>query len=297
MDDRLLYHPPAPWYRPLSDYTKQEAEALLARYVAEYPARLEAFRAEVLRRGGPAEGLELHRDALVPLWTWFVPNHELPPEPVPEAVVRAADPPWWFEFHTTYAMELGPDLARFATLLAAHLAAVAIAERPGSRFVRIADRRRAYYNYPALAVAGAVEWPVDITCVIFIIHALGQDLPEKLRGRDPEGLRRHYTYHVPEAGFQPPPPPPRPTRPYDVDVLEPPIGPYSHELVFDDAVAHWAEARIGRFIAELEASPGITAVLHEDRELVRFAAPDLPLEAVVRLVDQAWRAAARRRKG
>ena len=66
----------------------------------------------------------------------------------------------------------------------------------------------------------------------------------------------------------------------------------SHEVVFDDEVA---QARIRRFIRELEASPGITAVVHEDRELVRFAAPDLPLEAVVSLVDLAWQAAARRR--
>lgn len=292
MDDRLPSHPPAPWYRPLSAYTKQEAEALLTRYVAEYPARLAAFRAEVLRQGGPAESLELHRDALVPLWTWFVATHELPAEPVPEEVVRAADPPWWFEFHTTFAMELGPDLARFAAFLAAHLAAVAIAERPGSRFVRIRDRRDADYNYPALAVAGAGEWPVDVTCTISLLNALG---PRRWH-RDPEGLRRHYAYWVPEPGAEPPPEPPPPARPYEVGALESPIGPYSHEVVFDDEVAHSAQARIRRFIRELEASLGITAVLHDDRELVRFAAPDLPFAEVVDLVDLAWRAA-RRRKG
>ena len=92
----------------LSELPASEARVIFNGYVAGQPERLAAFVAEVRRRGGPAE-LDYSLESLDPLWSWFIAEHRprrwfagphrVPLSPVPDAVMRSADPPWWYEMH------------------------------------------------------------------------------------------------------------------------------------------------------------------------------------------------------
>jgi len=113
----------------LDDLPAAEARALLERYVSGRAERLETFMAEVRRRGGPADSLDESIESLVPLWSWFLAEHRprrwfggphrMPSSPTADAVMRAGDPPWWYDFHPQFAQEMGPYLARLVTGLAA----------------------------------------------------------------------------------------------------------------------------------------------------------------------------------
>jgi hypothetical protein len=90
----------------LSELPAAEARAISDRYVAGQPERLAAFLAEVRRRGGPAERLAYSLESLDPLWGWFIAEHRpqrwfrrphrVPSSPVPDTVMRRAEPPWWY---------------------------------------------------------------------------------------------------------------------------------------------------------------------------------------------------------
>ena len=128
----------------LSELPAAEARAIFNRYVAGQPERLEAFLAEVRRRGGPAERLDYSLGSLDPLWSWFIAEHgsrrwlpgrdRMPASPVPDAVMSGADPPWWHEMHPQFGQELGPYVARLVTGLADYVFACALHASPASRW-------------------------------------------------------------------------------------------------------------------------------------------------------------------
>jgi hypothetical protein len=63
---------------------------------------------------------------------------------------------------------------------------------------------------------------------------------------------------------------------------------FSHEISVDHILAHDEEGLVERLVKLLEATPGITKVAREDRELVLVAAPGRSADAVERLVATAW---------
>lgn len=112
----------------LGELPAADARAVFDRFLAARPQRLAAFLQEVERRRGPADRLDHSIASLEPLWLWFVEEHRprrwfggghrMSSSPVADAVMRDADPPWWYAYHPQFAEALGPYLAR---LVAARL--------------------------------------------------------------------------------------------------------------------------------------------------------------------------------
>ena len=142
-------------HRAYSEQSRTEALALLDRIVAEVPVDAAALIDDVRRRGGPADALDYSRDSLLALWAWFLESNTLPRPPATNAEMRASDPPWWYDFTQVLAgRELGPDLSRLATRIAAYFAATLIRHRPESTWVLDDDRKSIRYNEPLLHVPG-----------------------------------------------------------------------------------------------------------------------------------------------
>jgi hypothetical protein len=274
-----------PGWRLFSSLTKREAEALLATYLAGLPERASAFIEEVRRLGGPADQLDYTRESLVPLWGWFIASQRLPDTPVDEEVMRASDPPWWFDFHVPLGMELGPGLAMLVTLLAAYVATIAVRERPSARWVVGSKRSDVDFRMPLLDTNAVVPWPIDTNLVVITLHALG---PEKLRAY-PKRLQEIYdartsTWSPADQASVPEVPAYVVGAREDVEL--------THEISFDDVIAHKQGRRVARFVKLLLSEPDIDAVHHEDRDLILVNAPGLADDELTAIVDRLWRTAA-----
>jgi hypothetical protein len=259
----------------------KEANAFLEQYVAGLPGRIEDFLEEAGKRGAPVEQLDFTRESLVPLWSWFIASQQLPQPRATEEEMRASNPPWWFELLPPLGTELGPDLARFVTLLAAYLGETIKRERPGSKWGFERHRGDSERNEPRLEIADGMYWAVDTSLVSIVLNALR---PKRLQAH-PEGLRNVFDVVAPAPGT-----PPRTwgqaRRPFDVAATE--LPGFTHEVGFEDVVAREEESRVARFVQLLGRKPGITRVEHEDREIVLVNAPGLREQQLEPVVAGTW---------
>lgn len=279
----------APHAQILSELPAAEARAIFDRFVSGQPDRLAAFMAEVRRRGGPIERLDYSIESLEPLWGWFIAAHRprrwfggphrKPRSPVADAVMRGADPPWWYDFHPQFAQELGPYVARLVTGLSEYLFACAQRAHPESRWaLGKGPRSMAHFQHPVLQLDGRGEIVYSSPIVMALLGLRDE------RNQEPEALKRWLEQWlgmdpVHEAELE------RLARPlaaYAVDVID--DVRFTHQVSFDDAVAHRQERRVARLAEGLAAAPDVEEAIHEDREVILVRAPGLSgaeLEAIV----------------
>lgn len=85
--------------------------------------------------------------------------------------------------------------------------------------------------------------------------------------------------------------PSKPVAEYALDVLDEPGGGLTHEISLDDVVAHQQAPRVKRFVKLLAATPGVTEVLHPDRDTILLGVDGPDDEAFRAAVASAWSAA------
>jgi hypothetical protein len=275
----------------LSDLSAAEARAVFDSYVSGQPDRLTALVAEVERRGGPAEQLDRSLGSLDPLWRWFIAEHRprrwfggphrLPASPVPDAVIRAANPPWWYDFHPQFGQDLGPYLARLVTGLADYVFACALHASPTSRWV--IGRASAHVRHPVLELEGRGEIDYAIPITMALLGLRGE------RNTEPEAPRRWLEQWL---GMDP-------AWEAEMERLSRPLGPYvvepindarfTHQLSFDDIVARRQERKIERLVEALAAEAGVEEAVHEDREVVLLRAPGVTTVELESMVGLHWK--------
>lgn len=172
--------------RLYEDLTRQQARALTDAYRAGIDSRAAAAIRAVRDRDGPADRLDLTPDSLVPLWTWFLATFTLPAEPVADEIMRASDPPWWYDFHPPMGQQLGPEIARVITDIAGYVGKAALATLPGTEIVLGGGGKRSSdFQKPLLHVPRYGDIALDIGLVIMTIrglrHESGMDAPETLK--------------------------------------------------------------------------------------------------------------------
>ena len=275
----------------LSELSAAEARAIFNGYVAGQPERLAGFLAEVLRRGGPAGQLDHTLESLDPLWSWFIAEHRprrwfggphrMPSSPVPDEVMRAEDPPWWYDFHPQFARELGPYLARLVTGLADYVLACALRARPASRWALA--RSSAHFRHPVLQIEGRGEVDYASPITMALLGLRGE------RNTEPDAPRRWLEQWL---GMDP-------AHEAEMERLSRPLGAYlvesiddqhfTHQVSFDDAVANLQERRVARLIEQLAAAPGVEEAVHEDREVVLVRAAGLSASDLEAIVAALWK--------
>jgi hypothetical protein len=283
---------PAGTEKRLSELPSAEVRQVFDRFLAEQPERLAAFTAEVGRRGGPADQLDRSIESLEPLWAWFLGEHRprrfggrrrQPRTPATDEQMRSQAPPWWYDFHPQFGQELGPYLARLATGLGDYYFACALEARPTSGWKLEKRRSNAYFQHPVFEIdgRGTLDYAMPI------VKAL-QGLRGEHDAAEPNALRRHLERWLGmdpdwEAEMQ------RLSRPMGPYAIRPIDAPgFTHEINFDDAIAHRQDRRIDRLVELLSAESGAEAV-REDREVVLLKATVEPEELVARLWEQAGR--------
>lgn len=275
----------------LRELPAAEARAIFQRYIAGQPERLEAFLAEVRRRGGPAERLDFSLGSLDPLWSWFIAEHRprrwlpgryrMPPSPVSDAVMRSADPAWWYEMHPQFGQELGPYVARLVTGLADYVFGCVLHASPASRWAL--GRSSAHVRSPVFQIERRGELGYAAPIVMALVGLRGE------RNTEPDAPRRWLEQWL---GLDP-------AYEAEMERLSRPLGPYvlqsiddprfTHQLSFDDVVAHRRERKIARLVEQLGAEPGVEEALHEDREVVLIRAPGLSGADVEAIVAGLWK--------
>jgi hypothetical protein len=79
----------------------------------------------------------------------------------------------------------------------------------------------------------------------------------------------------------------RPLSVYAVTAVK--RGRFTHEVAFDDAVAHRQERRIAGLVAGLEEEPAVEEAVHEDREVILVRAPSLSVGDLEQIVAARWK--------
>jgi hypothetical protein len=277
----------------LSELPAAEARAIFERYVSGQAERLATFMAEVRRRRGPADRLNYSIESLEPLWSWFLAEHRprrwfggphrMPSSPTADAVMRAEDPPWWYEHHPQFGQELGPYLARLVTGLADYVFACALRSRPDARWALGRGRSMAHFQHPVLHIDGRGE--IDYANPI----ALGRLGLRGERNVEPDALRRWLeqwlgmdpAYEAEMERLS------RPLAAYAVQAIDNPR--FTHQVSFDDGVAHRQERKVARLVERLAAEAGVEEAVHEDREVVLVRAPGLSALELESTVAGLWK--------
>jgi len=269
----------APRAIALSELPAAEARGILERYVAGRAERLGTFTAEVRRRGGPADRLDESIESLEPLWSWFLAEHSprrwfggphrMPSSPTADALMRAEDPPWWYDFHPQFAQELGPYLARLVTGLAEYAFACAMRSRPDASWALGKGKSMAHFQHPVLHIDGRGEIDYAIPISLALLGLRGE------RNVERDALRRWLEQWL---GMDP-------AHEAELERLSRPLAAYAvatiddarftHQVSFDDVVSHRQGRRIARLVEALAAEPGVEEAVHEDRETVLVRAPGL----------------------
>jgi hypothetical protein len=278
----------------LNELPAAEARGILERYVSGRAERLATFMAEVRRRGGPADRLDESIESLEPLWSWFLARHRprrwfggphrMPSSPTADAVVRADDPPWWYDFHPQFAQELGPYLTRFVTGLADYVFACALRSRPDARWALGKGRSMAHFQHPVLHIDGRGDIDYAIPIALVRLGLRGE------RNLEPNAIRRWLEQWLGmdpahEAELE------RLSRPlaaYAVETID--DSRFTHQVSFDDVISHRQGRRIARLVEALAADPRVEEALHEDREVVLVrAAPGLSATDLEVIVAALWK--------
>ncbi len=274
----------SPGYRLFDDLSPSEAKALLDAYVAGLPHRIDAFVDEVRRAGGPADRLDFERASMRPIWEWFVTAHRLPGVPVSDEAMRIAGPPWWYDFHPPLGQQLGPDLSRLVTNLAAYLAQSVIRHHPDASWVLGRDPRMADHNMPLLHIPGRGQSTVDDNLISLAIQALKGAPDQADLGR----LERLFDWWVGDVA----PAVTSTARPFSVGAIEgKALVGFTHVITFDDVVAHEQEDRVEALVGRLAGETGVESAVQDDREIVLVRAPQLETTDLEARVAQAWDAA------
>lgn len=271
-----------PPYRTFHLLSKAEAKAILDLYVATLPERVDAFLEEVRRRGGPVDALNFSRASMRPLWTWFIAILRSPGAPVSDEAMRAAGPPWWYDFHAPLGQQLGPDVAGFVTNLAAYFVESVRRQRPDARLVLGRAKGGADYNMPLLQI-GAAQRTIDQVFISLTIQASKGAVYQL----DPGRLESMFDLWVGPST----PEPVVSTQPYSIELIESgPPSDFTHVISFDDVVAPEQEGRVKRLVDRLADAPGIEQAIQEDREIVLVRAPHVAMERLDAMVDRLWKA-------
>ncbi|MBA2631742.1 MAG: hypothetical protein H0U86_01865 [Chloroflexi bacterium] len=286
----------APKAISLYDLPAAEARAVFERYVAGQQERLAGFLAEVRRRGGPVERLDYSIESLDPLWSWFIAEHRprrwfagphrMSRSPIADAVMRSSEPPWWYDHHPQFGQELGPYVARLVTGLADYLFACALRARPASRWALGKGWSMGHFQHPVFEIEGRGERDYGTPIVMALRGLRGARNPEPVEPRRwlEQWLGMDPAWEAEMERLS------RPLVAYAVQAIDDPT--FTHQVSFDDVVAHRQERRVARLAERLAAGPFIDEAVHEDREviLVRTRLSTAELEAIVA---DAWKRRAR----
>ena len=228
------------------------------------------------RSGGPADALDGSLASLEPAWAWFL---ALPAGPADEA---PHGPPWWEPFHPQWARALGPERSVLATGLAEYLSACIVAQAPGATWA--VGRSSSTRRHPVLRIPGRGEMGYAVP-LGFVVRAVSGDLPAD---REPRALRRlaeiwlglDEEHEAAIAALA------RPMEPWAVRAIHDPR--FTHELSFDEGVAHRRMPFVARLIDSLRREPGIAEVVHEDRDVALIRAEGMPAAEISMLVERLW---------
>jgi hypothetical protein len=267
--------------RLYEDQTPQQARALTDAYRAGIDGRAAAAIRAVRDRDGPADRLDFTPDSLVPLWGWFLETFSLPAEPVADDIMRASDPPWWYDFHPGLGRQLGPEIARVMTDIVAYVVKVAQARLPGTEVVLGGGGRRSVsYQVPLIRVPRYGDIELDTGVVIMTLRAFRHES----RSDRPEILKEMVeSWDIPAAADDSPE---SSSATFDVVAIDDPR--FSHRVSIDEVVAVDEETRIEETVRRLSASTGIDAVVHEDREVLLIRAPGMATDELAQLVETTW---------
>lgn len=279
--------------RRFSDLTRAEAQAFFDEFVTGREARADAFVEEVRRLGGPAQRLDRSIESLEPLWRWMVRRLHRPwwarllagrpSRPITDARMRAAGPPWWYEFHPTFGQQMGLEAARLATGLIEYYFAVAERNSPGSGWTMGRRKSEPGYQAPMFQVPGRGERSYSLLLVATLRaierqYGGAQDnylrtLMEQWLGLDPayEAEMRRLSEPLP---------------PWRVGRIDHPV--FTHEISIRDDLAWRSERRVARLVVALESEQGVERAAHEDRETILVRAPGLDEAAIDAAVTRLW---------
>jgi hypothetical protein len=267
--------PPRRW----SELSRKEAREILAAYLRDHPTLVAACIEEVRRSGGPVEVFDFSRATLSVAWTWLMTRHEPPERRASDDEMRASGPPWWYEFHPQFGQQLGPDLSRTATRLAAYFAETILRTSPGTEWMVDSDRG-GFYNQPVLQLPNDRRVsPNQVVLFSVLKWADGSFAP-------PDRLTNLYDLWTARPAKEPP----VRTSPYDVERGA--EGQFETVVSFDDEVAHEEEQRIARLVTTLAQVPGIERVVHEDREIILIRAPRIDDPSLEATIARIWGAVA-----
>jgi hypothetical protein len=262
--------------------SKEEARALLQRYVAGRETQLAVLGAEMQRSGSPTVDLNFDRSSLVGLWAWFLASQTKPRKPATDEEMRATDPPWWYDFYAPLGKTVGPSAGRLVSPIAAYLSEAILRARPASKWTLGTGRDDpGLERAPVLAVAGGRRFLPD---AVVLTYAARWARGESTSAEVLSFLFGIYT-GIPVASVRP-----VSSAPYSISRGRP--NEFETEIVFDDEVA--ADSRIDDLVEQLAPVAGIERVIREDREVVLVRAPSIDDSTLQSTVDRLWREVASR---
>jgi len=277
----------------LSELPPAEARAIFDRFMSSQPERLAEFLGEVRRRGGPVEQLDYSIESLEPLWIWFIAAHRprrwfggphrMPSSPASDADMSGARSPWWYDHHPGFGQELGPYVARLVTGLADYFFACALRARPASRWALGKGRSNAYFQNPVFEVDGRGERDYA-NPIVMALHGLRgerNDEPIALWRALEQWLGMDQAFEAEMERLS------RPIAAYAVAAIDHPR--FTHEVTFDDIVAHRQERRVARLVQWLVVEPVVEEAVHEDREVILVRAPALSPSELENIVAELWK--------
>jgi hypothetical protein len=267
--------PPRRW----SELSRKEAKEILAAYLRDHPALVADLVEEIRSSGDDVGRFDFSRGSLSAAWTWLTTRHEPPERRASDEEMRASGPPWWYEFHPQFGQQLGPDLSRTATRLAAYFAETILRTSPGTEWMVDSDRG-GFYNQPVLQLPNDRRVsPNQVVLFSVLKWADGSFAP-------PDRLTNLYDLWTARPAKEPP----VRTSPYDVERGA--EGQFETVVSFDDEVAHEEEQRIARLVTTLAQVPGIERVVHEDREIILIRAPRIDDPSLEATIARIWGAVA-----
>jgi hypothetical protein len=206
----------------------------------------------------------------------------MPSSPIAEAVMRAQDPPWWYEFHPQFAQEMGPYLARLVTGLADYVFACARRSRPDAHWALGKGRSMAHFQQPVLHIDGRgdIDYAVPISLCRLGLRGERNVEPDALRRWLEQWLGMDPAHEAELERLS------RPRAAYAVAIID--ESRFTHQVSFDDVISHRQGRRIARLVEALAAEPGVAEAVHEDREIVLVRAPGLSGSELESIVASLW---------
>jgi hypothetical protein len=207
----------------------------------------------------------------------------MPSSPIADAVMRAKDPPWWYEHHPQFGQELGPYLARLVTGLADYVFACALRSRPDGSWTLGKGRSMAHFQHPVLHIDGRgdIEYAIPISLARLGLRGEGNVEPDALRRWLEQWLGMDPAHEAELERLS------RPVAAYAVEAID--DARFTHQVCFDDVISHRQGRRIARLVEALGAEPRVEDAVHEDREIVLVRAPELSGSELESILARLWK--------